>query len=186
MNKNTKISVAIVSDTHGYLSKDVAEVVARCDMVIHAGDVCGKNVLDCLHASSNQVVAVRGNNDLPHLWDSNESDAVNSLPRVAELQLPGGILAVEHGHEHGFHTPDHEKLRQAHPQARVVIYGHTHKRVIDRSQTPWVVNPGAAGKIRNNGGPSCLVLHASLDGWEFESFQFPEQSAPAKAMNQVA
>ena len=32
----------------------------------------------------------------------------------------------------------------------------------------------AAGRIRNHGGPSCLVLHASPDSWEIEAFRFPE------------
>jgi predicted phosphodiesterase len=103
---------------------------------------------------------------------------VKALPRVAELLLPGGTLVVEHGHFHGFHEPDHEKLRQAHPQARVIVYGHTHKRAVDQSREPWVVNPGAAGKTRNNGGPSCLVLLAGESSWEFEAFQFPDQEAP--------
>ena len=37
---------------------------------------------------------------------------------------------------------------------------------------PNPVNPGAAGNTRNNGGPSCLVVHASSEHWEIEAFRF--------------
>jgi len=94
------------------------------------------------------------------------------VPRVAELQLPGGILAVEHGHVHGPMSPDHQNLRAAHRGARVIVYGHTHKQLIDRSEMPWVVNPGAAGRIRTHGGPSCLVLLAGEQSWDLETYKF--------------
>lgn len=167
--------VAIVSDTHGFLSPDVLAAVQGCDLVIHAGDIGNKGVLDQLHSATQTVHAVYGNNDLPDLWASEEFDIASALPRVVELDLPGGKLVVEHGHVHGFHAPEHEKLRKAHPGAKMIVYGHTHKRVVDQSENPWVVNPGAAGNVRTNGGPSCLVLHASEESWEIEIFKFQSQ-----------
>lgn len=143
-----------------------------CDVVVHAGDICGKHILDALHARCSRVVAVAGNNDLPALWAEEEKETVRSLPRTAELELPGGVLAVEHGHEHGWATPNIQGLRAAHPGVKMIVYGHTHKRMVDRSEDPWVVNPGAAGNIRNHGGPSCLVVHASSEHWEIEAFRF--------------
>ena len=76
-------------------------------MAIHAGDIGSGKVLDLLHSGAGEVHAVRGNNDVPGLWAGHELDVMNALPRVAELQLPGGRLAVEHGHAHGHISPDH-------------------------------------------------------------------------------
>jgi putative phosphoesterase len=166
------VTVALVSDTHGYIYPEILSVVARCDRVVHAGDVCGKHILDALHEVNDDVVAVAGNNDLPERWPEDERDTVIALPRIAELQLPGGQLSVEHGHEHGWATPDLVGLRAAHPRAKAVVYGHTHHRMVDKSDSPWILNPGAAGKVRNNGGPSCLVIHASSEHWEIEAFRF--------------
>lgn len=166
------VRVAIVSDTHGYLYPEVLAVVESCDAAVHAGDIGGRRVLDLLESATGAVHAVRGNNDVPGLWAGDELDVLNTLPRVAELRLPGGSLVVEHGHIHGQNSPDHGKLRAAHPGARLVVYGHTHKLVIDRAESPWVVNPGAAGRIRNQGGASCIVLHASPFSWDFETFKF--------------
>jgi predicted phosphodiesterase len=55
----------------------------------------------------------------------------------------------EHGHEHGWKTPSHKSLLQTYPNAKVIIYGHTHKQVIDTESSPWVINPGASGAVRN-------------------------------------
>ena len=171
------VRVAIVSDTHGHLCSDVQAIVEGCDVAVHAGDIGSRRVLDVLQAGAGKVVAVRGNNDLPGLWSGDELDALDRVPSVAEIRLPGGMLAVEHGHVHGQSSPDLGKLRAAHPDARVIVYGHTHKQLVDRTQQPWVLNPGAAGRIRNDGGPSCLVLHATADTWEVDLFKFPRVAA---------
>ena len=172
MNQNGIKRVALLSDTHGYLCPGVLETVASCDIAVHAGDICGRHILEALHQNNPHVIAVAGNNDVPERWPEAERDAVIGLPRIAEIELPGGLLAVEHGHEHGWASPDHAGLRAAHPHAKMIVYGHTHHRLVDKSSDPWIVNPGAAGKVRNNGGPSCLVLHAGPDDWEIESFRF--------------
>lgn len=121
------------------------------------------------------MIAVKGNNDHIDAWDKNEHDVVSSLQPVSELYLSGGKVVVEHGEAHGFNTPCHEKLRKAHSHARVIVYGHTHKQVIDQSEMPWVINPGAAGKARTNGGASCRVLHVSpLKEWDIQRFRFSD------------
>ncbi|MFM1890995.1 MAG: hypothetical protein RLZ44_72, partial [Pseudomonadota bacterium] len=38
---------------------------------------------------------------------------------------------------------------------------------------PWVLNPGAAGRSRTFGGPSCLLLHAGARVWRVETHRFP-------------
>lgn len=164
-----KVSVAIVSDTHAVLDKRIADLIKGCDYAIHAGDICGENVLADMHPKTGKVVAVLGNNDL-HIHG-------DSLPKRAEIDLPGGKLTVEHGHEHGAHKPDHDSLRESHADSKVVVYGHTHKMIQDKSSSPWVINPGAAGRTRTRGGPSCLILNASANQeWEIEEFRFPEDT----------
>ena len=73
-------------------------------------------------------------------------------------------------------SPDLAELRSAHPGVRAIVYGHTHKLLIDKQESPWVINPGAAGRIRNRGGPSCLVLTASPGSWDIETFRFARVS----------
>ena len=170
------LRVAILSDTHGHVCPQVLAVVKSCDIAVHAGDIGSSNVLDQLQSGTGDVHAVRGNNDVPGLWHGDELDVLETIPDVAELELPGGRLAVEHGHAHGWSSPDLGQLRAAYPGVRAIVYGHTHRQLIDREQNPWVLNPGAAGRIRNRGGPSCLVLTASPGSWNIETFRFASVS----------
>jgi len=117
------------------------------------------------------LLAVAGNNDRPQSWPAAERAFCRSLPRVAHLALPGGVLAVEHGHRHGWTRPSHHRLRRAHPNARLVVYGHTHRRALDTRLRPWVVNPGAAGRTRTHGGPSMAILLACPRRWWVRFFR---------------
>ncbi len=178
LNQETNFSssaktIAIVSDTHEVLDENIANVVKQCDIAIHAGDIGCHAVLEAMKPRLGHVIAVAGNNDKPYLWDFSEWDIVNNLPASINLSVKGGLIAVEHGHLHDMYKPSHDDLRQAHPEARLIVYGHTHIQVIDKEHTgQWVVNPGASGATRNKGGPSCLVLSVNDDNWELEVFKF--------------
>ena len=173
--QENKISIGILSDTHGNLDPAVNEIMRQCDLAIHAGDVMDAAVLKEIRAHT-RALAVAGNNDADGLV-KNHSEAdpqaeAESLPDQILLELPSGCIVMEHGHRHGFHEPSHQKLIASHPRARAIIYGHTHKQLIDKSQTPWILNPGAAGYTRNYGGPKCLVLHIDNDDWRVDAHVF--------------
>ncbi len=166
------IRVALVADTHGVVDERIAEIVARCDLVVHAGDIGCPEVLAQLQPRSGRVIAVRGNNDTPHQWPRGSEPWLRELPEQVRLELPGGVLAVEHGHRVLPASQRHLRLRERHPDARAILYGHTHRLVVDRDASPWVLNPGAAGRTRTHGAPSCLVLNAGLDHWSVDIHVF--------------
>ena len=161
------VTVAVVSDTHAYLDPRIIEIISGCDIAVHAGDICGVDILDSMKPKSGKVYAVTGNNDpYCHLTST-------ELPKVLSFDAPGGIITIEHGHVHGAHQPDHDSLREAHSDSKVIIYGHTHKKIIDKTATPWVINPGAAGKTRTHGGPSCLTVECSdIKEWNINEYKF--------------
>jgi putative phosphoesterase len=166
------IRVAIVSDTHGALDPRVAEAVAGCDVAVHGGDVGAAAVLQGLRPRCGRVLAVLGNNDLPTKWPPADAAALASLPEEAELALPGGRLVVVHGHRVLPAARRHARLRRRYPDARAVVYGHSHRLVCDTEASPWILNPGAAGRARTHGGPSCIVLTASESGWQVAAQRF--------------
>ena len=174
INNNT-VKVGILSDTHGFLDQRIADVIRDCDYAIHAGDIMGAHILEQLKPRLD-VIAVAGNNDHPSIWNEQEADIVSALPKVTDLELPGGTIRIEHGHRLGG-FPDHDQLRWDHAEVRLVVYGHTHKRIIDQQAAPWIVNPGAAGRERTKGGPSCLILTADEAEWTFEAIVFSDTEA---------
>lgn len=171
---NNSKRIAIISDTHGHIDPKIINVIKDCDQIIHAGDICGAHILEELQEIHDDITAVCGNNDRAELWHCDEAHVVNAIPDVAELKLPGGILMIEHGHKHGIHQPCHDSLRKSHPNARAVVYGHTHTMVVDDEHNPMVINPGAAGETRTRGGPSCLILTASESDWHVEKIRFSD------------
>ncbi len=128
--------IGLVSDTHGRVRPELATALAGVDLIVHAGDVGGRDVLAAL-ASIAPVEAVSGNVD----W---RQDPL--LPRERVLQVGGLTLHVSHGDELGSPTPEGLLARYT---ADILVYGHTHKPLVHRSADGrLVVNPGAAGPRR--------------------------------------
>lgn len=141
------MKVGLISDTHGRLRPQVFDALAGVDVILHAGDVGGIDILDEL-ATIAPVHAVIGNTDSPALR--------SRVQDVVELELAGHRVVLLHGHVLG--SPTAESLRAAHPSADIIVYGHTHRQRVDRVDGCVIVNPGAAGPARFNLKPSVAVL----------------------------
>lgn len=140
--------LGVISDTHGLLRPEVFEVFTQVDHILHAGDVGTPEILIELEAIA-PVTAVYGNADPP--------DVRSRLPRVAILELDGFDIVVTHGDQFGHPTP--AKLHEAFPRAEIIVYGHTHKpllELVDRTVT--VMNPGGAGAARFHLKPSVGIM----------------------------
>lgn len=166
------LRVVIVSDTHGELDHRIAREALASDVVVHAGDVGSRDVLDALIPRDGRLIAVRGNNDVRDKWRNSDWGLMESLPWEARVTLPGGELVVVHGDRYGNPGRSHARMRRDYPGARLVVYGHSHRRCEDRSATPWILNPGAAGRVRTFGGPTFCLLRASSSGWDLETRRF--------------
>jgi putative phosphoesterase len=133
--------IGLISDTHGLVRPDVHDALAAVELILHAGDVGGDDVLDEL-ATIAPVLAVRGNTDA-----AGDQRLVTSIER----NVDGVSIHVSHGHEVGSPTPAKLLERYA---ADVVIYGHTHRQLVTKAGRRWAVNPGAAGARRFDLMPS--------------------------------
>lgn len=139
------VRIGLISDTHGLLRPDVHRALAGVSMILHAGDVCGDEILDEL-ALIAPVRAVCGNCDAP--WDAR-------LVEALDLTVAGVRIHVQHGHELG--RPGAATVAAAY-DADVCVYGHTHRQLIERVGTKLVINPGAAGPRRFDLVPSVALL----------------------------
>ena len=133
--------IGLIADTHGLLRPAVPTALAGVELILHAGDVGGDDILDALERIA-PVRAARGNTDPP------------DNPRITEsvdLTVDGIRIHVSHGHEAGAPTPAKLLARY---DADLIVYGHTHKQAIVSAGGRWVVNPGAAGARRFDLMPS--------------------------------
>jgi len=168
-------SVGILSDTHGTIHPGVQERMNDCDIIVHAGDVCGGHVLEQLVPKTGELVAVRGNNDVAQYWQQHSRFSLSDLLDEKRLNLPGGSLAVIHGHQYWSRQDPQSAILSHFPEARAVIYGHSHYVQHEKFDGRWLLNPGAAGNSLNRGGSSCLVLNAGEDKWLVEMFRFVDE-----------
>ncbi|MCZ6758777.1 MAG: metallophosphoesterase family protein [Gemmatimonadetes bacterium] len=140
--------IGVISDTHGLLRPEVFEVFAEVDHILHAGDIGSLDLLLELEALA-PVTAVFGNTDGFELRDR--------LPAVAEVDLDGLLVVVTHGDQFG--TPTPALLVESHPEADVIVYGHTHRQLLELvAETQTVMNPGSAGPRRFNLRPCVGIV----------------------------
>ncbi|MEO7456591.1 MAG: metallophosphoesterase family protein [Gemmatimonadaceae bacterium] len=147
--------IGLISDTHGLVRPEVHTALAGVELILHAGDVGGDEILDELELIA-PVVAVYGNTDAP------------GRPRLAESierTIGGRRIHVSHGHEVGSPTPARLLERYA---ADIIVYGHTHRQLVTRAASRLVVNPGAAGARRFKLEPSVGILTLTPDGADVE------------------
>lgn len=146
------MKIGIISDTHGLLRAQVFELFAGVEHVIHAGDVGNADILAELEAIA-PVTAVWGNVDG---WELR-----GRVPEVARIELGGVRIAVLHGMQLGSPTP--EKAAAAHPDAGLVVFGHSHRPLIRQVGPVLAVNPGSAGPRRFK-DPVTVALAELVDG----------------------
>jgi putative phosphoesterase len=105
--------------------------LAGCDLVLHAGDVCGPEVLAELRMIA-PVIAVRGNNDRG-AWGE-------TLPDTTTVTI--GEVPVVMVHDINTLPPSAAR------GARIVIYGHSHQPRKETRDGILYFNPGSAGPRR--------------------------------------
>ena len=142
------ILVGLISDTHGLLRPEVHSALAGVELILHAGDVGGDEILDEL-ALIAPVHAVFGNTDEP---------GNPRLHPAIDIVIDGVRIHVSHGHELGAPKPETLLARYA---AEVIVYGHTHIPLVTNADGRLVVNPGAAGPARFDLRPSVALLEIS-------------------------
>jgi putative phosphoesterase len=124
--------IGVISDTHGLLRPQAVEALKGVSLIIHAGDIGAPEILENLHRIA-PVQAVRGNTD--------RGEWARALPLTEVVDAGGVQLYVLHD----LHTLDLE------PEAAgfaAVIFGHSHRPLLERKNGVLYLNPGSAGPRR--------------------------------------
>lgn len=143
----TRTLVGLVSDTHGLLRPEAVAALAGVDLIVHAGDVGKREVLDGLRLVA-PVVAIRGNVDV-EAW-------ADALPATETREVAGVRL-------HVLHDLSELDIDPANEGVSIVVYGHSHKPAIERRDGVLYVNPGSIGPRRFS-LPVSLALLEVEDG----------------------
>jgi putative phosphoesterase len=124
--------VGVISDTHGLLRPQAIEALRGSDLIIHAGDVGTPDLLDPLRALA-PLRVVRGNVDTG-AW-------ARLLPMTESIEVG----------EVKFHMLHDIAQLDCDPAAAgfaAVVFGHSHRPLIETRDGVLYLNPGSAGPRR--------------------------------------
>jgi phosphoesterase, MJ0936 family len=150
------MKILIISDTHrkneNYLK--IVENLEPLDMVIHLGDVEGSEYT-IQEAVSCPVEMVAGNNDF-----------FSDLPSEKIFRIGKYNVMITHGHRYYIGMGNEMLKREAVAEGvDIVMYGHTHRPVIDVSKNIIAINPGSLSYPRqDNRKPSYIIMETDAQG----------------------
>ncbi|MCD4742577.1 MAG: metallophosphatase family protein [Desulfobacteraceae bacterium] len=150
MNK-TKYRIGVISDTHGKLNPKVSDAFKGVDHIIHAGDVCGVDVLESLEKIA-PVTAVKGNMD--------SGELSTKLNMTESVKFGKAFIYVLHIR----HMLDIEPNEQG---FNVVITGHTHIALVEKRENVLYLNPGSSTFPKQHDCATIALLH--VDGTEINA-----------------
>ena len=128
------VNIAVLSDSHGFLRREVVAEIQDCTHILHAGDIIRETDLDELRLYG-FIYAVRGNNDL---WQ----DGLRDLAGILRFEIGGVRFLMVH---------DRWDVPRNLAGVQAVIFGHTRQYSEEwRDGQRWL-NPGSCGRSRFGG-----------------------------------
>ena len=150
------MKILIVSDTHRHNENflKVLEKTGPIDMLIHCGDVEGSEYLIARSAGC-PVQMVMGNNDF-----------FSDLPREKEFQIGKYKIWLTHGHTYYVSMGDENIKREARERGMdIVMFGHSHRPIVDIDKDIISFNPGSLTYPRQEGKkPSYIIMETDYKG----------------------
>jgi putative phosphoesterase len=147
------VRLLVVSDTHipdfaKALPDAVLEEASRADMILHAGDVTSRPVLERL-AEAAPVLCALGNGDGAEVADWGARSRI-------ETPLDGINVAMVH--DSGPRKGRARRLRRWFPEADLVVFGHSHIPMDLTEDGLRLLNPGSPTWKRRQDAPTFAVV----------------------------
>ena len=139
------LRVGVLSDTHGYLHPQIADVLQDVHCIIHTGDIESPQSL----ATLSQIATlhpVRGNMDFGE-WAA-------ALPTEDFIEV-GSILIYAR------HDLTRMTVDPVSAGIRIILSGHTHQPEARWQGDCLYLNPGSASLPRRGWGPTVAILEIS-------------------------
>jgi len=129
----------LISDTHGYMGKDILKYVSECDEVWHAGDIGSLEVSETLK-NLKSLRAVHGNID--------NSEIRIEFKAEEEFTIEGLKVWITHigGYPGNYAKNVESKLKEISPDLFICGHSHILKIMKDKKLNLIHMNPGAIGK----------------------------------------
>lgn len=139
--------IGVLSDTHGKLREEVAEILRECDVILHAGDINTPKVMESLKAIA-PLYIVRGNAD---------KEWAEEIPETLSEEICGlQVFMVHNKKQIPKDTGDYD----------LVVFGHSHKYEERKEGNCLYLNPGSCGPRRFSQPVTMAVLEVEEETGE--------------------
>lgn len=150
------MKILVVSDSHGrnmYLEK-IIDKVSPIDLLVHLGDFEGsEDYIEAIAPCKTEMVS--GNNDY-----------FTELEREKIIKIGKYSVLLTHGHRYRVNYDIYSLKENARLNgANIVMFGHTHRPLIDVSDDIIVINPGSISQPRQDGRiPTYIIMEIDSGG----------------------
>ncbi len=121
--------IGVLSDTHGKLRDEVAEILRGCDVILHAGDINTSKVAGVLREIA-PLYIVRGNAD---------KEWAQGIPEQLSEEICGLRVFMVH---------NKKDMPKEMGNYDLAVFGHSHKYEERREGSCLFLNPGSCGPRR--------------------------------------
>ena len=147
---------AVIADTHmprraRTLPEGLIPHLQRADLILHAGDLMDPTLLEELAAYA-PTRAVRGNLDPPEA----------GLPETLEFEFGGARVAMIH--DSGTKRGRRSRMQRRFPEARIVVFGHSHIPWLEDQDGLILLNPGSPTDRRRQQDHTFALLRVEDSG----------------------
>lgn len=151
------MKILVIGDTHGKLNKlrDIFPKLRDIDLIVHTGDYISdcKNLEDELGVA---VLAVKGNCDGSYSSDD-----------FKILETEQGKILITHGHmQNAGFTLTNLMYKAMENNCIAVIFGHTHKALVEEADGIHFINPGSLTQPRDGTDGSYAIIRTSEESFD--------------------
>lgn len=166
--------IGVIADTHGLVHAHVADVFAKVDHIVHAGDIGGEHVLEALRKLA-PLTAIEGNND----------DATGE--EIERVTIGGLHVLLTHILPRPRKRAPRVVASLKKKAADFVIFGHSHLPHYETIEGVVYFNPASAGPRRFDLPVSVGMIEKRGRGWRAYHVALDERSVDAlrRRMNQL-
>ncbi len=156
------MKIGIISDTHdhrGYVRKAMEIFTTEgCSWILHAGDFVAPFIIEDMRKFGGSFIGVFGNND------GEKEGLINSVSNFGQIEIPPYPFILDGKKFLLMHKPI--RMEENSKEYQIIIYGHTHRRHVERKGDSLIINPGeACGWLFNE--PSVAILDSENEDIAF-------------------
>ncbi len=173
---HTPLIIGVLADTHmpgraRDLPPPVVATLREVDLILHAGDINTLDAMERIRRIGPPVLAVRGNVDVPELWQTLPVQRVVTIgKKTAENQeQQTWRIGITHGNGGGS-AP--EAARRSFSEVDCVIFGHNHTPMNEVVDGVLMFNPGSPTDRRREPFFSYGLLRVTETGITGEILRF--------------